>query len=97
MNWLDLLRYLVVLQASFAVGLTSAVVWAYLRGVRGWAPQVVQLTVAFDILVGIAAWSEFARIGTPELGWYAPVKAAALALATWALVGLFRLRPGHAR
>jgi hypothetical protein len=89
---LDLVRYTVVLEAAFALGLSGAVAWRWWSGVPV-RRALAQLLASFDMLVFVAAWSEFGRIGSPELGWYVPVKLAALTLALWALAGLWAQRP----
>jgi hypothetical protein len=91
---LDVVRYLVVLEGAFAVGLLAAVVSVYVSDWgRTYARPVVAFAASYGVLVAIAAWSEWIRIGSDHLGWYAPIKAVALAVGVLALAQLFRMRP----
>lgn len=95
MNSLDVLRYFVVLEAAFVVGMSLATFHVYRSGVLKRAPIVkpfILLALSYNILVLIAAWSEWSRIGGDQLGWYAPLKVVALSLSAISLTQLFRIQ-----
>lgn len=94
MNWLDALRYFVVLEAAFVVGMSLATLELYRKGGLVTSPitkPFVLLAVSYNVLVLIAAWSEWSRIGSDQLGWYAPFKFMALTLSALSLIQLFRI------
>ena len=91
-TWLDALRYLVVLEGAFAIGLMAAVVASYVTRARLYAAPVVVFALSYATLVAVSAWSEWDRIGTDTLGWYTPVKFVALGANVAALARLFQIR-----
>jgi len=89
---LEAVRYAVVLEAAFVTGLSLAVLWAYHERIRQLARPGALLLLSYIILVAIAAWSEWARLKSNTLGWYAPLKLLSLSLGLAALTRLFQRR-----